>query len=133
MGFQDSVCDYVTINQTPNTFKGNRHGKDWLRNFMFRNNVSTKKANMISTARKAGMSNPFIINNSFHIIEKIIMEKDELEFLKDPTRSKVISVSGEVAYKITWGAGRENNSTLAACYAARRALDPLIVFTGKNF
>ena len=30
-------------------------------------------------------------------------------------------------------AGRENNSTLAACNAAGRALDPLIIFTGKNF
>ena len=38
-----------------------------------------------------------------------------------------------MAYKITWGAGRENISTLAACSAAGRALDPLIIFSGKNF
>ena len=110
---------------------------------MFRNNLSKKKANLISAARKACTSNPFIINDFFDTIEKIIMEKnlsenqiwncDELGFPTDPTRSKVISVRGEVAYKTTWGASRENNSTLAACNAAGRALDPLIIFTGKNF
>ena len=121
----------------------NRPGKDWLRSFMERRNLSTKKANMISAARKSATSNPFIVNDFYDVIEKIIIDHklnpkqvwncDESGFPTDPSKSKVISPRGEVAYKITWGAGRENISTLAACNAAGRALDPLIIFAGKHF
>ena len=44
----------------------------------------------------------------------------------------MVSVKGEVAYKVTCGAGRENTTTIAVCSAAGRVLDPLIVFSGKN-
>ena len=94
-------------------------------------------------ARKSATANPFIINDFYDLIEGIIKEKkltaaqiwncDESVFPTDPSKSKVISPRGEVAYKITWGAGRENISTLAACSASGRALDPLIIFSGKNF
>ena len=53
-------------------------------------------------------------------------------FPSDPQRCKVVSVKGEVAYKVTCGAGRENTTTLAVCSAGGRALDPLIIFAGKN-
>ena len=36
-------------------------------------------------------------------------------------------------YKTTTGAGREDCTVLAICSAAGRALDPLILFQGKNF
>ena len=35
--------------------------------------------------------------------------------------------------KVTWGAGRENISTLAACNAEGRVLDPLVIFAGKTW
>ena len=36
-------------------------------------------------------------------------------------------------YKTTPDARRENHTVLATCSAAGRALDPLILFKGKNF
>ena len=110
---------------------------------MSRNNLSTKKANMLSAARKSSTSNPFIVNDFYDVIEKHISDEnlkpeqvwnlDESGFPTDPSRSKVISPRGEVGYKITWAAGPENISTLAAVNAAGRVLDPLIIFAGKNF
>ena len=43
------------------------------------------------------------------------------------------SVKGEVAYKVTYGPGQENTTTLAVASATGRVLDPLIIFTRKNF
>ena len=136
------VCDYVRSNHIKTPFKDDRPGKDWLRLFMQRKNLSLK-ANMISSARKSATSNPFIIFDFFNIIEEIIEEQmltpdkicncDESGFPIDPGRSKVVGVKGEVSYKVTSGAGRENITMLAACNAAGRAIDPLILFTGLNF
>ena len=50
----DLVKDYVTLHGTKTAFKENRPGKEWLRNFMKRNKLNTKKANMISCARRFG-------------------------------------------------------------------------------
>ena len=110
---------------------------------MDRNNLSMKKANMISTARLSATANPFIIYDFYELLEKEIVEKklkpsqiwncDESGFPTDPAKCKMVSTRGEVAYKVTWGAGRENISTLAACNAEDRMLDPLIIFSGKNF
>lgn len=57
---------------------------------------------------------------------------DESGFPSDPQKCKVVSMKGEVAYKVTCGAGRQNTTTLAVCNAAGGALDPLIIFSGKN-
>jgi len=109
---------------------------------MNRNSLSMKKANMLSSARRSATSNPFIIYDFYEVIDKIIKEKrikpeniwncDESGFPSDPQRCKVVSVKGEVAYKVTCGAGRENTTTLAVCSAGGRALDPLVIFSGKN-
>ena len=134
---KDMVKDFVTAHQLKTPFKNDRPGKDWLKGFMDRNNLSLKKANMISAARKSATCNPFIINDFYDTIEKIIADKDlRPEQIwncdDDPQKCKVISVRGETAYKVTCGAGRENITTLAVVNAAGRALDPLIIFPGKN-
>ena len=75
-------------------------------------------------------------------MKKIIKEKqltadqiwncDESGFPTDPQKCKVVSVKGTSAYKITYGARRENITTLAVANAAGKVLDPLIIFSGKN-
>ena len=139
---KDMVKDYVLLHNLKTPFKEGRPGKDWLCGFMDRNHLSMKKANMISSARKSSTSNPFIIYDFYDVLEKVVEEKklephqiwncDESGFPTDPQKCKVVSVKGEVAYKVTCGAGRENTTTLAVCSAAGRVLDPLIVFSGKN-
>ena len=83
------------------------------------------------------------MNDFYDVIEKFVVDRkltpmqfwncDESEFPSDPNKSKVVSSHREVVYKITWGAGRGNISTLATCNAAGHVLDPLIIFSGKNF
>ena len=79
----------------------------------------------------------------FIVLEDIVSKKnlgatqiwncDESGFPHDPQKCKVVSVKGETAFKLTCGAGRENTTTLAAVCASGRVLDPLIIFSGKNF
>ena len=140
---KDLVRDYVRANSITNPFNDDRPGKDWLRNFMKRQKLSTKKATIISAARKAATANPFIIFDFYEVVEKIIKEKklnreqiwncDESGFPTDPSKCKVVAPIGMPGYKTTPGAGRENHTVLATCSAAGRALDPLILFQGKNF
>ena len=131
------VKEYVQLHNLKTPFKDDRPGKDWLRMFMDRNSLSMKKANMISTARLSATANPFIIYDFYELIERVVRSQnlqpnqiwncDESGFPTDPARCKVVSTKGEVAYKVTWGAGRENISTLDACNAEGRVLDPLII------
>ena len=123
-------------------FANGRPGKDWFKAFMKRNNLSLKKANMISVARKSATGNPFVINDFYDILEKAfeknnykpeqIWNCDESGFPNDPGKCKVVSVKGKTAFKVTCGARRENITTLAVVNAAGRALDPLVIFGGKN-
>ena len=137
------VSSYLKSNDiTINSFPSGRPGKDWFYAFIKRNNLSLKKATMISSARKSATANPFIIYDFYEQLEEIVMSKklkaeqiwncDESGFPSDPAKCKVVSIKGSPAYKVTCGAGRENTTTLAACNAAGKALDPVIVFSGKN-
>ena len=102
-----------------------------------------KKANMICTARLSATGNPFIVYDFYEQLEILVQQKklkpaqiwncDESGFPTDPVKCKVISTRGDVAYKLSWGARRENISTLAACNGEGWVLDPLIIFAGKNF
>ena len=135
------VQDYLLNNNiTVSAFKDSRPGNDWLNSFMSRNNLSLKKANMISSTRKSTTANPFIIYDFYDTLEELFEQHkfsasqvwncDESGFPTDPQRNKVVSVKGQTAYKTTSGARRENITTLAVCNAAGRALDPVIVFAG---
>lgn len=137
------VRDYVQANSLKTPFKDGRPGKDWFHSFLQRQRLSTKKASMISAARKANTANPFLIYDFYDVIEKIISEKnlkpeqvwncDESGFPTDPSKCRVVAPVGKPGWKITTGAGRENITVLATCSASGRAFDPLILFAGKNF
>ena len=96
-------------------FKENRPGKEWLRNFMKRNKLNTKKANMISYARMVNTSNPFVVYNLFETIEKIANENnfspsqvwncDETGFPTDGGQCKVVAPKGKQPNKKPRGAG----------------------------
>ena len=67
---RSSVKKYII-----NPLNDDRPGKDWLHNFMKQQKLSTKKATIISAARKADTANPFIIFDFYEVAEKIIKEK----------------------------------------------------------
>ena len=48
-----------------------RPGRKWFKNFMRRNNLSKKKAEMISSGRKSNTANPFIIYDFYDQLEKV--------------------------------------------------------------
>ena len=139
------VADYIQINGIKaNQFKDGKPGNKWFKNFMKRNKLSLKKAEMISTAPKANSSNPFIIYDFFDQVEKVFQEYpeldenkiyncDESEFPTDQTRGSVVSVKGQPALKLSFGARRENIFVLGICSASGIACNPLIIFKGKNF
>ena len=71
---QDLVKEYNKINGfDPAQFRQNdgRPGRTWVSNFMQRNQLSLKKAEMISSARISNTSNPFIIYDFFDQLEKV--------------------------------------------------------------
>ena len=88
-------------------------------------------------------SNKLIVFEFYDTLEKVMLEKqflssqiwnlDESGFPTDAGRCKVIAPKGEVANKITSGAGHENITVLPACNASGKAIDPLVIFTGKSF
>lgn len=138
----DIVQEYAQANGITTRFKNGRPGYDWLKAFMKRNNLSMKKANMISSARKSATGNPFIIWDFYELLQKIVTENnlaahqiwncDESGFPHDPKNCRVVSVKGKTAFKVTCGAGRQNTTVLATCSASGEALAPLIIFQGKN-
>ena len=97
----DLAKDYVTLHGIKTPFKENRPGKEWLRDFMQRNKLNTKKANMISYACMANTSNPFVVYNFFETIEKIANENnfwpsqvwncDKTRFPTDAGQCKVVA------------------------------------------
>ena len=56
-------------------FKNGRPGITWLRNFMKRNKLTHKKAEMISSARLSNTSNAFIIYDFYDLLEKVSSSK----------------------------------------------------------
>ena len=49
---KDYVQYYIAANNLKTTLKNNRPGKNWLRKLLRHKNLSFKKANLISAARK---------------------------------------------------------------------------------
>ena len=65
---KELVHNYLVQNNiTVSVFKD-----DWLKSFMLRNNLSLKKANMISSARKSVTANPFIIYDIYDLLEELV-------------------------------------------------------------
>ena len=138
------VADYIKINGIKvDQFKGGKPGYKWFKNFIKRNKLLMKKAEMISTAPKANTPNPFIIYDFFDQLEKVFQEYPELDenkiynydekgFPTDQTKGFVVSVKGQPALKLSFGARRENITVLGVCSASGIACDPLIIFKGKN-
>ena len=139
----DLVQYYVTLHGIKTPFKENRPGKEWLSNFLKRNKLNTKKANMISYARMANTSNPFVVYDFFETIEKIANENnfspsqvwncDETGSPADAGQCKVVAPKGKQPNKMASGAGWESISVLAISCADGHVLDPLISFSGINF
>ena len=70
--FQEIVHQYTLVNKIEvKQFKDNRPGLTWMKNFMKRNKLSHKKVGMISSARKANTSNPFIIYDFCNLNDKV--------------------------------------------------------------
>lgn len=110
------VQDYAKSNGIVTPFADGRPGKDWFRSFLKRQSLSTKKATMISAARKAATANPFLVHDFYDKIGKIIDEKglepnhiwncDESRFGTDPSKCKVVALVRKPGYKTTNDAGR---------------------------
>ena len=72
---KDIIQNYVMANSIHMPFTNNQPGKDWVQNFMCHNKLSTKKANIISSAQKSSTSNLFLIYDFYYVIEEIITKK----------------------------------------------------------
>ena len=66
------VQEYIRANNIPSRFANDRPGAVWLKNFIQRNNLSLKKATLLSQSRRTATENPFIINNWYDILEDVI-------------------------------------------------------------
>ena len=144
MWFQELVKEYVEINGIKTPFAYNRPGRTWTKKFFKRNKLSLKKASMICISRKSNTANPFVIYDFYDKLQFIldsnpditaenIWNCDESGFPTDPAKSKVVGPTNQPAYKLSFGARRENITTLAVCSASGKVLDPLIIFQGKHF
>ena len=69
------VRDYVRSNHIKTPFKEDRPGREWFTNFLKRNRLSTKKATIISAARKAATSNPFIVYDFYEKLEEVMRKR----------------------------------------------------------
>ena len=70
--FQNLVAEYIRANNLNiPQFRDGIPGQYWLKNFMKRNKLSHKKAEMISSARLSNTSNAFIIYDFYDQVEKV--------------------------------------------------------------
>ena len=138
------VREYVVENNIKTPFKNDRPGRTWIKMFLKRNKLSLKKASMICISRKSNTANPFVIYDFYDKLENILNDNPEIKseniwncdesgFPTDPSKSKVVGPCNEPAFKLSFGARRENITTLAVCNASGIVLDPLVIFQGKNF
>ncbi|CAF3744594.1 unnamed protein product [Rotaria socialis] len=142
--FKGIVQDYLEGNEIANKFNNNLPGYEWVHNFLLRHNLSLKKGGMMQIARKTVTSDPFVIYSFYELLgsemnrlgimnrPECIWNLDETSFPQDPSKTKTIGSKGNKTVRLTCGSGRENVTVLATVNAAGIALDPLIVFQGKN-
>ena len=127
---EELVKEYVMKNDISTPCKYDRPGRTWMKAFMKRNKLSLKKASMICISRKsantANTANPFVIYDFYNKLATIfnanpdlnpenIWNYDESRFPTDPGKSKVIALRNKPGFKLSYGAPRENITTLAVC------------------
>lgn len=140
----DIVGDYLSANELTPLFHGKKPGYDWAKNFMERHKLSLKKSGLMQIARKNVTSDPFVIYGFYSMLEdevnrlgigdrpECFWNLDESGFPTDPSKWKTVGPVGCKTVRVSCGANRENTTVLAVCCADGTALDPLIVFKGKN-
>lgn len=138
------VFYYLEANELGHVFDDKKPGDDWANNFMRRHKLSLKKAGLMQIARKNVTSDPFVIYEFYSLLERTVNQLgianrpeciwnlDESGFPSDPSRWKTIGPVGCKTVRVSCGSNRENTTVLAVCCANGEALDPLIVFRGKN-
>ena len=138
------VQDFVNVNDIASQFADGMPGYDWTVKFMDRHNLTLKKSGLMQLARKNVTSDPFVIYGFYDMLEaevkrlglenrpECIWNCDETGFPMDPSKFKTIGEKGKKAIRVTCGANRENITVLAVNCADGTALDPLIIFKGKN-
>lgn len=137
------VANYVQENKLKTPFKHNIPGDEWFRNFKIRHKLSIKKPQSVEYARKK-MTDPFIINDYFDILDKTLTDVglrekpqqiwnlDESSFSHDPYKTKIVGAKGKPSSRTVSGPGRENTTVLSAVSASGLKAPPLIVYKGKN-
>ena len=142
--FRLLLKDYLDANEINTRFKDNLPGREWLSNFMQRHRLVLKKGGQMQLARKNVTSDPFIVYGFYDLLAKImndlgienrpecIYNTDETGFPIDPKRCTTIGSKGTKTVRLTHGSNRENITVLATCCGNGKALDPLVVFKGKN-
>ena len=69
---QEIIHQYILVNKIElKQFKDNIVGLMWIENFMKRNKLSHKKAEMINTVRKASTSNTFMVYDFYNLIDEV--------------------------------------------------------------
>lgn len=142
--FREIVHDYLCANEITHLFKDKPPGYDWTKSFMDRHRLTLKKHGLMQLARKNVTSDPFVIYGFYSLLEAEInrlgiagrpecfWNLDESGFPTDPSKWKTIGPKGAKTVRVSHGSNRENTTVLAVCCADGSALDPLIVFKGKN-
>lgn len=142
--FREIVNDYLEANDLLYLFKGKVPGYDWAKSFLERYRLCLKKGGLMQLARKNVTSDPFVIYGFYSLLEKEIKRLgiegrpecfwnlDESGFPSDASKWKTIGPVGAKTIRVSHGCNRENTTVLAVCCADGSALDPLIVFKGKN-
>ena len=126
--FQDLVGEYVTTNDLKTRYKGNRPGYDWTTDFLRWHRLNIKEGGQMQLARKNVTFNPFIIYGFYELLAKEV----ECLGISDKPECKYIGPLGEKCIQVTHGANREKTTVLAVCCTDGTAMDPLIIFRGKN-
>ena len=107
---KDIVQQYVKLHHIRKLFKNEHPGKGMDQRFHEQKQTIAKIGTTISSVRKSATRNPFIVHNCFNFIESIISKQniplhntwncDGSGFPHDSSKFWVISIKGEIAYKL---------------------------------
>lgn len=138
------VQEYVQKNNIPNHFRNGRPGTDWFKSFCSRHHLTLKKPELVEGSRARQSCDPFIIYDFFDQLNSIIEELnlqnkpesiyncDESGFKSDPTTTKVVTVKGASAKRVTGGNARKTTTVLACVNANGDKMPPMILHKGKR-